>query len=105
MIYGAGLYQPAGQSWGRDPVSDDHPSGASPGQNARVRFGANLRRARQRARITQAELARRLGASQAYVSQVENGRENLTQERMAAIAEALGCTIDFLVCTTRRRTR
>lgn len=45
--------------------------------------------ARIRARVTQAELARRLGVSQAYVSKVER-QDRVTAKLLARVTEALG---------------
>lgn len=52
--------------------------------------GAAVRRARQTAGLTQADVARATGASAPYITNVENGRENLTVGKLAMIAEALG---------------
>lgn len=52
--------------------------------------GAAIRRARAESKLTQAELAGRIGSSAPYVANVEAGRENLTIGRLSAIADALG---------------
>ncbi len=52
--------------------------------------GAAVRRARVAAGLTQADVARATGTAAPYITNIENGRENLTIGRLAAIAEALG---------------
>jgi transcriptional regulator with XRE-family HTH domain len=55
--------------------------------------GHEVRSARRAAGLTQAELARRLGTSPAYVTNVEAGRLNLTIGQLARIADALGADL------------
>jgi transcriptional regulator with XRE-family HTH domain len=50
--------------------------------------GESLRRARLETGLSQGELARRLNASQAYVSQVEHGK-GLSVEQLRLFADAL----------------
>jgi transcriptional regulator with XRE-family HTH domain len=56
--------------------------------------GEEIRRARRELKLTQREFAGRLGTSQAYVSNVEAGRENLTLGKLAQVAAALGASLD-----------
>lgn len=56
--------------------------------------GRAVRETRQRASLTQAQLADRLGVSPPYVANVEAGRENLTLGQLANIAAALGAGLD-----------
>ena len=58
-------------------------------------LGGRIREARSAVGITQAELARRLEVSGAYIAAVEAGRENLTIGQLAAIAEALKVVLDI----------
>lgn len=51
--------------------------------------GAEIRRARLDAGLTQIELARRLDVTAPYVANVEAGRGNPTVGQIAAIADAL----------------
>jgi transcriptional regulator with XRE-family HTH domain len=55
--------------------------------------GSEVRSARRAAGLTQAELARRLGTSPSYVTNVEAGRLNLTIGQLARIADALGADL------------
>jgi transcriptional regulator with XRE-family HTH domain len=52
--------------------------------------GDLIRKARQRSRISQRELARRAGTSQAAISRIESGREEPTLERLEQILAGLG---------------
>lgn len=56
--------------------------------------GEALRDTRKRAKLTQVELAGRLGVSPPYVANVEAGRQNLTLGQLANIAAALGAGLD-----------
>ena len=42
-------------------------------------------------KMNQAELARRIGVKQAYISMIETGERPLTEELLEKIATALGC--------------
>ena len=68
--------------------------------------GDEIREARERLRITQADLAKRLGVSMRTVGSWERG-ESIPRNRMGAIAEALGLEIegerDFGPAAIRRR--
>lgn len=56
-----------------------------------IGFGSYLRGERERAGMSQAALAQRLGVSAAYLGDVELGRRAaLSEERLLAAAEALG---------------
>jgi transcriptional regulator with XRE-family HTH domain len=44
--------------------------------------------------ISQAELARRLGTTKGYVSQLLNGGRNLTLRTLADVSDALHCVVD-----------
>lgn len=52
--------------------------------------GELVRRARERSRISQRELARRAGTSQAAISRIERGLEQPTFERLEQILAGLG---------------
>jgi putative transcriptional regulator len=69
-----------------------HPSdGDDPeARQLRIRFGQDLKAARTRAGLSQAQVAERIGLSQQYVSSVERGLFHVTITTMAALARALG---------------
>ena len=54
------------------------------------RSGEIIRTARLRSGLSQAELARRAGTSQAAISRIESGREQPTLERLEQILTGLG---------------
>jgi len=63
----------------------------------REAVGANVRRFRRAANISQAVLAERAGLSLAYVSMMERGHANPRLETLAALADALNTSpVDIL---------
>lgn len=61
----------------------------------RLRFGEEVRAARIKAGLTQAQLAQRLGRSQKYVSLIERGSRRLPIEAMMVIMRALGLEVEI----------
>jgi len=76
-----------------------------PLEDMRVLFGANLRLARRKARLTQTEVQELTGIRQHYISEIENGRWNLTLDTMAALARAVGSKVPTLLMRRSRRNR
>lgn len=60
-------------------------------------FLARLRRARESARLTQAETARRLGKPQSYVSKSESGERRVDLVELVAFARAYAVPVTFFV--------
>ena len=82
----------------RPPRPPPRPPGDSPpAAPAIVILGANLRRARQRAGLTQAELAQRAGLAQPAISLIEAGQANPTVQTIQQLADALGCPLAELL--------
>jgi transcriptional regulator with XRE-family HTH domain len=48
-------------------------------------------------RMTQADLARRLGLARSYISMLENGERPLNDELLERIAEALNCKPEYFL--------
>ena len=73
--------QEAGEAdkWDRQHVGEVH-----------VLFGANLRQARLKAKLSQAEVAARTGMGQPYISDIENGVRDITLGTMTSCARPLG---------------
>jgi transcriptional regulator with XRE-family HTH domain len=69
----------------REPPKSDEPIP----DDLRTVFGQNLRAARVKAGLTQAQLAERTGLTQQYVSWVEAGRANITLATMTALARVV----------------
>ena len=88
--------RPSGGPSKRDePVPDD----------SRRVFGENLRAARIKAGLTQAQLAERTSLTQQYVSLVEAGHQNITIHTMAALARAVGQDVSAMLRKVRGRIR
>ena len=62
-----------------------------------AQFGTTLRERRRAAGMTQAELAAAAGLSRSYLSEVECGRESISLERAARLADALECRLADLL--------
>ena len=60
-------------------------------------FARHLREARRRAGLSQAALAARLGMTQASVSRVERGVQNISLSACEAFADAVGCTFSTIL--------
>ena len=69
-----------------------HPAPIDP-NHVRIR----IRRMREIRRMTQAQLAEKVGMSQAAISYIERGWRLITVRRLIAFAKALGVTIEWLV--------
>lgn len=64
---------------------------------ARLVFGNNVRSCRERAGLTQEELAKRMGYTQSYISQIEHPDARPTLGTLQKVAEALACPVGELV--------
>ena len=60
-------------------------------------FRERLRLARSRARLTQTELANKIGVSQVLISQYEMARSHPSFETLKLLAEALNVSADWLI--------
>ncbi|WP_329534043.1 helix-turn-helix transcriptional regulator [Streptomyces sp. NBC_01450] len=73
------------------------------------RFGAELRKLRERAGLTATGAAELLGVNQARVSMIETGRTPVSADRVRSMARAYDCSddrlVDALAAMTGRRTR
>ena len=63
-------------------------------------LGANIRKARKQAGMTQAQLAKSLGIAQSAVTHWEAGDTRPNTARLAGLAGVLGTTVDDLLGTT-----
>lgn len=61
------------------------------------KFGENMKKIRLEKDMSQGDICRSLGLDRAYISNVENGKQNLTISTMEKIAKALGVSIDQLL--------
>lgn len=62
-------------------------------EDVRQMVGANIRRLRIAARLTQAALAARMGVDRAYVSGLESGQRNPTIVSLWHVAKALNVSV------------
>jgi len=68
--------------------------GASP---ARLRFARKFKHARQAAGLTQADVMSRAGVQRTTLSDIEQGKHNVTIDMMDRLANAVGCPLADLV--------
>jgi len=61
------------------------------------KLGNNLKRIRTKKGITQGDIARSLGVSRGFVSNIENGKTNPTLATIARLANAIRVTSDELL--------
>ena len=66
-------------------------------QEVRERLGENIRRARVIRKMTQAELAEKIGTSQIMVSRFEKGKDSPSVWRCYRIAKVFDTTIEQLL--------
>ena len=59
--------------------------------------GEALRGARMAKNLTQRVLADSLGVTTAYISMVENGKQDVTWDQLHALAEVVGVKMDVLM--------
>tara|TARA_B100000508_G_C11459078_1_gene278257 strand:+ start:50 stop:256 length:207 start_codon:yes stop_codon:yes gene_type:complete len=55
-----------------------------------VKFGKNLKRIRTEKAMSQGDIARALNVSRGYISNIENGKQNLTITTIGRLANVLG---------------
>ena len=70
-----------------------------------IALGKRLRSVRRSKGITQAELAKAIGRSTAFVGHIERGSRKMSLETMAEIVEALDCSADYLLGHTSLQQR
>lgn len=61
------------------------------------KLGNNLRRIRTEKGISQGDIAKSLGVSRGFVSNVENGKTNPTLSTITRLANAVGVSTDELL--------
>ena len=66
-------------------------------QNTAKKFGENMKKIRLKKGMSQGDICRALDLDRAYISNVENGKQNLTISTMEKIAKALGVKVDQLL--------
>lgn len=64
---------------------------------AQLELAVTVMKAREEANLSQAELAERIGTSQAAISRVENGTGNPSVKTLARIAQALNQSLSISI--------
>lgn len=64
--------------------------------NRDVTISKNIKRLRENAGMSQAELSRRLSVSQPFLNRVENLRAKAPSDMLFGVADIFGCTLDEL---------
>ncbi len=85
----------------KHPLGEASKSGDSVADDLRAVFGGNLRAARLKAGLSQAQVAARTSLTQQYVSQVETGHQNITIATMEALARVVGRNVSVLLRRAR----
>lgn len=58
-------------------------------ETTRKKLGEKVRKAREKARLTQAEVAEKAGINSSYYAQIERGEVNLSIDKLQGIAKVL----------------
>ena len=61
------------------------------------KFGENMKKIRLEKSMSQGDICRALSLDRAYISNVENGKQNLTISTMEKVAKVLGVSVDQLL--------
>ncbi|VED60420.1 helix-turn-helix domain-containing protein [Staphylococcus simulans] len=61
-----------------------------------MKFGQNIKQIRKRMNMSQKELATKMEISQSYLSDIENGRKNLSIKTVKKLADSLGLSVTDL---------
>ena len=59
-----------------------------------IRLAIQIAEAREKAHLTQAQLARKIGTKQQAISRVESGEQNITIGLLQKIAGAIGASVE-----------
>ena len=62
-------------------------------------MGKRIKEMREELRMTQAELARKLGFGQAYIANIEAGERSVSPETIVKLTEIFGCTAGYILGT------
>jgi len=65
--------------------------------NISSKLGQNMKRIRTKKNMSQGDIARALEVDRGYISNIENGKKNLTLATIQKLANALGVSADELL--------
>jgi transcriptional regulator with XRE-family HTH domain len=88
--------KPAGDGPGRKDAPGASAAGSA-SDAMQALFGENFRLARIKAGLTQHDIEMHTGIKQAYISQIEGGKQNPTLATMTALALAVGKDVRALL--------
>ena len=60
-------------------------------------FGQNLKAIRKRMKLTQTEMAERIGISRSYLADIEHNRKNISLAVVLRIAKGLNISVNKLI--------
>lgn len=60
-------------------------------------FGENLKRIRKEMKLTQLDMAKMLGISQNYLSDIENNNRNINTKRLIEFSNKLDISVSVLI--------
>ena len=60
-------------------------------------FGQNLKAIRKRMKLTQTEMAERIGISQSYLADIEHNRKNISLAVVLRMAKGLNISVNKLI--------
>ena len=66
-------------------------------QNESAKLGSNLKRIRNKKKISQGDIAKQLGVSRGFISTIESGKTNPTLATIAKLAKVLRISIVALI--------
>jgi len=67
---------------------------------AKVKFAYQMMQLRKKQRISQAQLAKKLGTTQSVVARMEAGQQNFTLETLQKVADAFGRSLKIELTKT-----
>jgi len=62
-----------------------------------VKFGQSTKRLRLKRKMSQGDVAKKLGVSPSYVSKIERGIQNMSLKKIEQLAKALDVAIEDLI--------
>lgn len=68
-------------------------------------LGKRIKRAREKKRLSQADLAAKVQLSTQHISNVENAKSKIGLEKLVSIANTLDTTVDEFLCGSVRKSR
>ena len=68
-------------------------------------LGIRIRKKREKQNMSQADLAARVQLSTQHISNVENAKSKIGLDKLVSVANALGCSVDELICGSMKSSR